>query len=105
MSGRLRSRDGGAGMTGESAEKGHNITACLIAAGWRRDDGPVDEIGECADVTGCSRPGRWVSGGFNPQGTWGRPTYGNYCAQHAHQGTAASEQHRNVSTPPGLDDA
>lgn len=53
-----------------------SVTALLLAAGWLRDDGPADDIGECTDHTGCSRIGRWT----HPE------VHGMYCAAHANQG-------------------
>lgn len=63
-------------MSTITRRRSHSITDCLIRWGWERNEDPADEVGECTDVTGCSRPGRWTK--------WG--VRGMYCAQHAHQG-------------------
>lgn len=52
----------------------HSFTQCLRSQGWERDDAPADEVGECTDISGCSRVGRWT----HPYRT------GMYCAQHVH---------------------
>lgn len=60
----------------------HSFTACLLATGWRRNEEPWGEDsqwgpGECTDVNGCSRPGRWTHDYVS----------GEYCGHHAHQAT------------------
>lgn len=62
----------------------HNITACLKAAGWTRDDSPAWTLSECIDYSGCSRLGRWSERGSGFM----------YCAQHAHAGTSAQDRHQ-----------
>ena len=68
----------------------HLISDCLLRWGWQRTDLPAEEVGECTDVTGCTRPGRWTH----------RNVLGEYCAQHAHQG--GSDGFGSHSTTPRL---
>lgn len=51
------------------------MVSVLLAKGWTRSDEPAEWVGECVDVTGCSKPGRWTHAACSQE----------LCAQHAMQ--------------------